>query len=694
MRRPFPFAALVFFAILTFPAPGRAQVSAAISGRVTDPSGAIVSGANVTATNIETGETRSAATDAEGRYSILALPVGAYEIHVTKASFQEQVQTGIHLAVGQAASADFALRLGQVAEQVKVQADAPMVSVAPADVSGLVGERQVKNLPLNGRSYDELMTLDPGVVNFTSEKVGGIGVSNSTVGNNFSVSGNRPQQNLYLLNGVEFTGAAENNMQPGGTSQQLLGVDAVREFNLLRDSYGAEYGKRPGAQVLIVTQSGSNRFHGSVYEFLRNSALDASNYFDRGSTPPFQRDEFGGSLGGPIQKDRTFFFANYEGFRQNLHQTGVGFVPDASARNGTFVPLGSGCPVASQAACAAAVTSLLNSWPVANGPDQGSGIAQYFSDPLQTIRDDFGTARVDRIVSQADTFSAIYTVDDSSDVTPTAANPYSTDLESLREQVFSVEETHVFSPTLLNTARFGYSRASYFYTGEPTPGTPAAALPGFVETHPVGAVVVGGSAAANPAAQIGLAGSNIGSNLNIARNLFTYADTATLTRGRNEFKFGVWFQQVRPNEDLALSQFGQATFTSLTQFLQGTIGTFLYDPAPTEMNWRSLLGAWFVEDTIRVSPKLTVSLGFRDEFTTGWNEAHGRAANFVFNNGVIQTQPQVGNSALTANNAKFLPLPRVGIAWSPLGPKTVIRAGFGMYDDLQDALGYRMDQNA
>ncbi len=191
-----------------------------------------------------------------------------------------------------------------VRQQVTVNADAAAVSLTTTDISGLVGEQQVKDLPLNGRSYDELLTLNPGVVNFTAEKTGGIGVSNSTVGNNFSVSGNRPQQNLFLLNGIEFTGAAENNMQPGGTSQQMLGVDAVREFNVLRDSYGAEYGKRPGAQVLIVTQGGTNQLHGSVYEFLRNSALDARNYFNKAAVPPFQRNQFGASLGGPIQTEQ------------------------------------------------------------------------------------------------------------------------------------------------------------------------------------------------------------------------------------------------------------------------------------------------------------------------------------------------------------------------------------------------------
>jgi len=693
--------ALILVGFLCVP-PVSAQVSASLSGTVTDPSGAAVTAGKITVINVNTGVTRSTVTDNTGRYQALSLPVGEYEVRVKKQGFAEEIRTGIHLVVGEAASVNLSLRVGEVSQKVTVNADAPTVNITTTDISGLVGEQQIKDLPLNGRSYDELLTLNPGIVNFTSEKTGGIGVSNSTVGNNFAVSGNRPQQNLFLLNGVEFTGAAENNMQPGGTSQQLLGVDAVREFNVLRDSYDAQYGKRPGAQVLVVTQAGTNQLHGTLYEFLRNNAFDAPNYFDKGSAPPFQRNQFGGSLGGPIQKDKTFLFGNYEGFRQHLHQTGVDLVPDTNARNGMLpcklvTPAPNPCPASGlvNVGVAPSVVPLLAVWPLQspNAPDFG-GIAEAFNNPLQTIRDDFGTTRLDHIFSGKDSLSAAYTIDDSADLTPTSTNLFSTDLENLREQVLSLEETHIFSPRLLNTARFGYSRASYFYSGEPTPGTPTASLSGFVIGHPVGAIVVGGSAAANPAAQVSLAGSNIGSNLRIARNLFTYADTVTFTTGRHQFSFGAWFQQVQANEDLALSQYGQATFTGLQQFLQGTVGNFLYDPSPTEMNWRSLLGALYAEDVMRVTPKLTLSLGFRDEFTTGWNEAHGRAANFIFNNGLIQTQPQVGSSAFTVNNAKFLPQPRIGVTWSPFSTKTVIRAGFGMYNDLQDALGYRMDQNA
>ena len=312
-----------------------AQVSANISGTVTDPSGAVVSAAAVIAKNTDTGASRDAVSDNTGHYQLLALPLGPYEVRARKTGFKEQIRQGVRLVVGQDATVDVALQVGDSSQQVTIVDDAPPVNLTTADISGVVGEEQVKDLPLNGRSYDELLMLNTGIVNFTWEKTGGIGVSNSTTGNNFSVEGNRPQQNLFLLNGIEFTGAAENNMQPGGTSQQLLGVDAVREFNVLRDSYDASYGKRPGGQVLIVTQSGANQIHGSLFEFLRNNDLDARNFFDGASVPGFQRNQFGGSIGAPIKKDKTFVFTNFEGFNQHLHQTGVDLVPDNTARSAT-----------------------------------------------------------------------------------------------------------------------------------------------------------------------------------------------------------------------------------------------------------------------------------------------------------------------------------------------------------------------
>ena len=679
-RSGFPLR-LVVLSLLALPFLSSAlgQVSASIKGIVTDSSGAAIPGVTVNVKNVETGAIRIGITDDAGRYSVLALPVGEYEVKVAKTGFQDAVHSGIHLVVGEEASVDLQLQVGTVKSEIIVKNDAPIVSTSTKDISGLVGEQAIKNLPLNGRSYDLLLPLNPGIVNFTSQKTGGTGISNSSTANNFSVSGNRPQQNLFLLNGVEYTGAAENNMQPGGASGELLGVDAVREFNVQRDNYSAEFGKRPGGQVIIVTQSGGNQWHGSIFEFLRNNALDAKNFFDQGSAPPFQRNQFGASAGGPIKSNKTFFFANYEGLRQNLHQTSAAFVPDAASR----------------AAAVPSVQPLLNLWPTAPaGAPDFNGIAEVFSSPLQTIREDFGTVRIDHTFSSKDSLAGIYTIDDGGDVTATPVNPFSSDILNLREQVLSVEETHVFSPSLLNLARVGYSRAGYFFTGEPTPGTPAASVPGFLLGHPVGAVVVGGSAASNPQAALGLAGSNNGSNLHIARNIYTYEDRVTLTKGRHQISVGAWFQQFQSNEIIALSQFGQATFSSLQTFLQGTASSFLFDPAPTAMNWRSVFGAFYGEDVFRVSPKLTLSLGFRGEFSTGWNEAHSRAANYTFSNGVISSEPHIGGSLFTTNNAKFLPQPRIGVAWSPSGRTTVVRVGFGMYNDLQDALGYRTDQNA
>jgi hypothetical protein len=684
-------APLTLFLLLATVPTARAQVSASIKGTVTDPAGAPIPSADVKAKNLETGAVRSSLTDDVGRYLVLSLPVGEYEIRVAKTGFQDAIRSGIHLVVGEDANVDLRLQVGVEISQITVMADAPIVSTTTKDISGLVAEQAVKELPLNGRSYDLLLTLNPGIVNFTSQKVGGTGISNSTTANNFAVSGNRPQQNLFLLNGVEYSGAAENNMQPGGTSGMLLGVDAVREFNVQRDSYSAELGKRPGGQVIIATRSGSNQLHGSVFEFLRNNALDAPNFFDQGSAPAFQRNQFGASLGGPIRSDKTFVFGNYEGFRQNLHQTSAAFVPDLQSR----------------ADAVASVQPLLNLWPTPSATDKDfksgtnpDGIAEVFSSPPQTIREDFGTIRLDHIFSEKDSLAAIYTVDDGGDVTATPLDPFSTDIMTLRAQVLSLEETHIISPSLLNTARVGFSRAGYFFTGEPTPGTPAASVPGFLLGLPVGAAVVGGAATSNPQASIGLAGSNNGSNLRIHRNLYTAEDRVTFTRRRHQLNFGAWFQKFQSNETIALSQYGQATFASLTTFLQGNIGSFLFDPAPTEMNWRSLFGAWYAEDVIRLTPKFTISLGFRDEFSTGWNEAHGRAANYTFSSGVISSQQgtglptHIGDSLFTVNNAKFLPQPRIGVAWSPFGTKTVLRAGFGMYHDLQDALGYRTDQNA
>ena len=654
-----------------------------LSGIVTDSTGAPVEGAAAAVRNLETGLRRTAATDLQGRYVFVPLPVGVYELRVSKRDFETAVRAGIRLATGEHAQVGVTLKLGTMNESVTVPEDAPAVDTPP----GLVGAQAVKNLPLNGRSYDQLLTLNPGVTNYTSQKLGGIGISNSTVANQFSVDGRRPQENLFLLDGVEYTGAAEINLTPGGTSGQLLGVDAVREFNVESGAYGAQYGKRAGAQVQITTSSGTNEMHGSVYEFVRNSAFDARNFFDRQSVPGFGRNQFGGSLGGAIRKNRTFFFTNYEGFRQHLGLSNVTFVPDNNVRNG-YLPGPGG--TLTHLGLAPGVARLLDYWPVANGPDLGAGIAEAFNSPVQGIQEDFGVARLDQILSAADSLSAVYTVDDSRDNTPTQ-NPLSLDVESLREQVASLHETHEFSPAAVNSAVVGFSRGAFLYTGEPTVNGP-----GFVSGRPMSALVVGGSATPNAPSQITLAGSNFGSNLFINRNLYTAADTVTVVKGIHQLSAGAWVERIQANDREALGQYGQATFSSLAALMQGVVTVFSAVPQPTPLSWRSLEGAFFLQDEMRLSDRFTLTLGLRAESTNGWNEAFGRASTFVPGpGGALLTTPHVGSSALTVNRAVLLPEPRAGFAWNPFASgRTVIRAGAGIYHSLQDGLSFRMDQNA
>ena len=656
------------------------QGDASLWGSVTDTAGAGIPNAAVTIRNLETGTSRAVVTDEAGHFNAPALAVGHYEVAASKAGFQIDRRTAITLAVGAREEVNLRLQVGDVHQTVEVPANPGIIQITTEDISGLVGERQVKDLPLNGRSYDQLLTLNPGIVNYTSQRAGGIGTSNSVVGNMFAVSGRRPQENLFLLNGVEFTSASEINNTPGGVSGQLLGVDAVREFAVVKDTYGAEYGKRPGAQVNIVTANGTNQFHGSAYEFLRNSALDARNFFDHGDIPQFERNVFGASAGGPIVKDKTFFFANYEGFRQILGLSDLSLVPDNTSR----------------ANAVASVRPLLALWPVANGPElatstgAASGIAEAFSNPLQHIREDFGTLRIDQTLSSYDSFAAVYTVDDSEAHSPTN-NPISFVNVFLREQVASLSEIHVFSASVVNRATFGFSRGGFYFDSGTIVG-----LPGWIhENQPVGAVVIGGGTTLNGASQITNGGTNAGSNLTAARNLFTGSDQVTLTRGKHLLTFGAWLQRLQANDVLIQDQYGQASFTNLQSFLQGNVSTYTYAPKYTPLGWRSLEGAFYAEDAIRVKPSLEVRIGFRGESTNGWNEVNGRASNYAFDsNSVIVTQPVVGDSVFSTNHAKFLPAPRLGIAWSPFSSKkTVIRGGFGVYHALLDNLSYRLDQN-
>lgn len=664
---------LIPFALLLLPVSVFGQlVGGTISGSVTDSANAAVGGAQVTVHNIETGTTRELITGPEGSFSAPSIPVGLYTVTVARDGFAPQEQAGISVTVGQNVQVRFVLTVGKVEQTVSVSDSQTGVDVSTLQTQGLVDERQVKELPLNGRSFDQLLLLNPAAVNYTTQRSGGVGTSNSSVGNMFSISGRRPQDNLFLLNGIEYTGASLINVTPGGTSGQLLGVEAVREFNVVSDTYGANYGKRTGAQISIITASGTNQVHGSVYEFFRNSALDARNYFDQAKIPAFERNNFGAALGGPIRHDKVFLFGNYEGYRQRLGLSDVTFVPDASARSATV----------------ASVQPLLALWPEGT-VELGQGIAEAFSNPIQHVREDFGTTRADWNLTPSDLLFAVYTIDDSDATTP-SANPYSSIYERLREQVLSAQEQHIFSSRLLNTARVGFSRAVFGFQSIVDGG-----VPGWVDGAPVGAIVISGSTASNGASQITQAGANTGSNNATARNLFTVDDHIYYTRGHHQLEAGVWLQRLQSNDALAQYQDGQASFSTLATFEKGQVSKYTIVPSATELGWRSLFSAGFVEDTWKVTSRLELRAGVRVESSTGWNEAQGRASNYLFTDGVIHSTPTVGSSALSDNRAKFMPEPRIGFAFDPFGSgKTVVKASFGLHRALLDTLDYRLDQTA
>jgi Carboxypeptidase regulatory-like domain len=690
--------------LLACPAAGWAQVAAAISGKVEDASGAAVSGATVTVKDMETGATRVVTTDSTGNYRVLSLPVGLYELSVEKSGFETAEWTGIKLYVGQEKVENLRLAVSGAIQEITVSENAPVVNTTTSSVSGLVGEEEIKNLPLNGRGFDSLITLNPGTINYSGMRSPNTTTSN---GNAFAVDGQKPGDNETLLNGVEYTGASQMAVTPGGVSGHLLGIDAVREFNLQTGTYGAEYGKHSGAQVSVVTQSGSNAVHGTLYEFLRNNVLDARNYFDQGSTPPFKQNQFGGSLGGPIKKDKLFLFGNYEGFRQRLSVTSVSFVPDAQARLGNLpctgsgsgsssnpLPCQGGAPIGTESPVPGlnpAMLKYMQMWPQPN-VELGGGTAKSFNNPPQSINEDFGTVRLDYILGPRDTLSGSYTIDEGHSLIP-LADPLFASALTVGSQVFSLRETHVFSPRLINAFTVGFSRAAF--ANDSSPFVSFDPSLSFVQGRSPGGIVIGGGVSTTGAGVITAAGPNNASSVWNRRNIFTYTDNLQISKGRHQISLGVWLQPLQDNENTASRQLGQASFASLLAFETGTLSTFQVVPKATELGWRSFMGAWYVEDAMKVRHNLTVQLGLRHEFDNGWNEAQGRASNFVTDaNGVLVTVPRVGGSAFTQNNAKKLFGPRVALAWDPYGNgSTTVHAGFGIYYSMLDALAFQLNSN-
>src|SRR2546427_1629594 len=336
--------------------------SAAITGVVRDATGAVLPGVSVTARHTESGLTRTVLSSETGDYRMPSLPVGAYEVTAELSGFKQQVRRGINLVVAQEAVVNLTLDVGDIKDQVTVTEEAPLVNTTLNSVSGLVSQQQVKDMPLNGRSFNDLLVLNTTVNDNRSNTAAG--------GPAFSISGKRQETNRWTINGMDYVGTNSQGTAnaPNGMSDQLLGVEAVREYNVLGHSYGAEYGKRSGGQVTVVTTSGTNQWHGAVFEYLRNNHLDARNFFNNTEgAPPFKRNQFGGSLGGPIVRDKMFIFGTYEGFRERLNDDTTAIIPSAQARQG-LLPNASGqyVPVPN---LEPRILPFFRYWPAPNGPE-------------------------------------------------------------------------------------------------------------------------------------------------------------------------------------------------------------------------------------------------------------------------------------------------------------------------------------
>ena len=592
------------------------QISASITGTAKDASGAVVPETSVTVKNLESGLTRVVETDPNGGFSVPSLPVGQYEVTAEKAGFKQQVRRGITLVVGQQAVVNLTLEVGEVQQQVTVTAEAPLVNTTLSSTSGLVGEKEVKDLPLNGRSFDQLLTLNVGTANTTSNR------STTQPGNLFSVAGRRPEENRFLMNGVDYVGVSggANSSTPNGSAGQVMGVDAVREFNVVQHTYGAEYGKRAGGQISIVTSSGTNQLHGSAFEYLRNSALDARNFFDRQinpgdpAIPPFKRNQFGGALGGPVKQDKVFLFGNYEGFRQRLGLSSVGLVPDNNARQG-LLPNAQGVPTPVANLKPGMLPFARYFWPEPNGEVLGGGVAKSYTNPVQKVREDFGLIRTDYNWSASDSFSANYMIQDGENDVPAADSNFVTILPP-RSQLISLQETHVFSPALLNVATFGFGRAKI------SSGTfPAVEIPeslAFITGNSPGNISVGGSVTGAGGGTITTAGGSAGPTT-YARNFFTYTDDVRYVKGNHTVSAGAWVQKIQSNRDGSGASKATVAYPTLVRFLTDEPTSFQAVPSRTMLGFRTTQAAWYIQDEIKLRPTLTLRLGLRDEMTTGYN---------------------------------------------------------------------------
>src|SRR5467141_887635 len=443
--------AAVLILVILSSAPSSAQVSGAtLSGTVTDSSGGVVPDSRVVITNVATGVITTVTTNSDGFYTAANLLPAEYNVTISAKGYTTQERTGISLTVGAQQVFDLTLRVGSASTEVMVvTAEAPAVQLNSSDISAVVNATTVRELPLNGRSWTDLATLQPGVNRIQTQPdfAQGTDRGNRGFGQQLTISGARPQQNNYRLDGVSLNDYA--NGAPGSVLGGSLGVDAIQEFSVLTSNYSAEYGKTSGGVVNAITRSGTNQIHGSAYEFVRNSALDARNFFDDPTQPipPYKRNQFGGAVGGPILKNRTFFFADYEANRSNKGISTVATVPSANARNGI---LADGTVITVDPSAAAYLTF----YPVPLPQNTSGDLGTFTFAGLQIVNENFFTSRVDHRFSDKDSLFGSYMYDRTPYSAPDGLNNVEFDTLTSR-QFASVEETHIFTPRFANSFRIG-----------------------------------------------------------------------------------------------------------------------------------------------------------------------------------------------------------------------------------------------
>jgi len=671
---------------LLIPANVWSQVSGStLSGTVTDTSGATLPQAQISIRNIATGVSTATTANSDGFYTAPNLLPGNYEVKASAPGFSTEVRSGITLTVGARQVLNLTLAVGQVTETVQVTGEAPVVELASSTIGDVLSSTTVVELPLNGRSWTDLATLQPGVNAMTTQMSYTSAVDRGLrgFGAEMTISGARPQQNNYRLDGISMNDYA--NGGPGSVLGGNLGVDAIQEFSVLTTNYSAEYGKTAGGVINALTRSGSNQFHGSAYEFLRNSALDARNFFDGPVIPEFRRNQFGASGGGPIHKDRTFVFGDYEGIRQAKGISARDIVPSPEARAGhihyTITPPPN-CTVTSATECTVtvdpSVQKYLPLFPLPNGGLTGNGDAGFFNFAgNQVVREDFFTVRVDHQFSQKDKMFGSYVFDKTPFTAPDAMDNVLKSSKTLHQQ-HTLEETHIFNPSFVNTVRFGFSRvAADVFVGLSAinPLASDASLSAQPGRDAASVIIGGGNFTALPGGVLAPSSSTI------RWNSFQGYDDAFLTKGTHSLKFGIAVERMQLNRVGASLPGGVFTFSNLSNFLTNNPKKFQSGIISTlsERGFRQTLIGGYLQDDWRWRRNVTLNLGLRYEMLTVPTEVQGKLDNLPSLTSATQNLGSPLYSNPTLRNFE----PRVGFAWDPFrNGKTAVRGGFGLFDSL------------